>query len=441
MSQISISGTEIRARSAEESVLYDNWITWLKNLAIACIRKAHLPIEIGWKYNAVTYWMGLILFAMLDQTLEAITDELDDALWTQTRHHQRIKIYPQKYRGLYPRYERKYPNADQLRKYRNTLPEYLLKTLNHFIFECQLEYAESHRLISKTIDLLVDNTAEWYYGKDRYPDNPFITGGYNGPGTNHKRNYLGIMLKSGTTYLYCGVTMIKKEASNVPFILETLDWLILKGYRIRYVLGDRWFPTFELIQALTIRGVSYIGPYKKLAAIKRIILHFLETGKDYIIPYTIKGAPAKYYKETSIPIWLILTNPRGRRLNEIRQDYLMKTKSLKECMKEIMVMMTTEHPPKGRKARQGWAMQIFHRYTSRWHIETGFRDLNRITPTSNARTNGRKFFMNTVRYWIFNCWQLERAKRKKLRRSPKSWRRGPTLRRFRYVMKKVETCL
>jgi hypothetical protein len=28
--------------------------------------------------------MGLILFAMLDQTFEAITDELDDALWTQT---------------------------------------------------------------------------------------------------------------------------------------------------------------------------------------------------------------------------------------------------------------------------------------------------------------------------------------------------------------------
>jgi hypothetical protein len=398
-------------------------------------------MKYGTKYSAITFWMGLILSAMIDKTIDELADEMDDALWIHTRAHQRIKKYPQVYRGKYRRYERKFPNGDQIRKYRNTLPQYLLRTLNQYIFDCHLEYALAHNLITHDIELLIDNTSEWYYGKDEYPVNPFITGGYNGPGTNVRRNYLGIMLKSGTTYLYCGVEMIKKGESNVPFILQTVDRLIQKGFKVHYLMGDRWFPTYELLSELEVRRIPYLGPYKKWAGIKRIIEHFIRTGKDYIVSYTIKGAPAKWYHSPSIQVWLILTNPRGRRLEEIRKEYLSGAKSMKDCMKEIMVMVTTDKPPKGRKARQGWAMQICLHYKHRWHIETGFRDLNRIAPVSNARTNSRKYLMNTMRYWIFNSWQLERAKHKKLRRSPKSWRKKPTLRRFRYVLKKIETCL
>jgi len=69
-------------------------------------------------------------------------------------------------------------------------------------------------------------------------------------------------------------------------------------------------------------------------------------------------------------------------------------------------------------------------YKDQWHVETGFRDLNRIAPPSNARTNERKLFMFAVRYWVFNAWQLERAKRRQLRRCPKSWRKGPILHQF-----------
>ena len=35
------------------------------------------------------------------------------------------------------------------------------------------------------------------------------------------------MIKSGTTFLYCGVDIIKKKHSNVPYMIDTIDWLIL----------------------------------------------------------------------------------------------------------------------------------------------------------------------------------------------------------------------
>jgi IS4 transposase len=149
-----------------------------------------------------------------------------------------------------------------------------------------------------------------------------------------------------------------------------------------------------------------------------------------VVPYTVKGAPHKYYNQPGIQVYLILTNRQGRRLRDIRRDYAKKLKTLTECTKEIMVMMTTVRPPAEKKKRHGWSVQICRMYDHRWQIETGFRDLNRISPPSNARTNTRKLFMFSVRFWVYNAWQLERAKRRKLRRCPKSWRCGPTLKRF-----------
>ena len=235
--------------------------------------------------------------------------------------------------------------------------------------------------------------------------------------------------------------MIKKNHSNVPFILETIDWLMSKGFKIRYLIGDRWFPTVELLQELPSRGIDYIGPYIKWAPVKKAIERYIKKGGDYIIPYTLKGAPKTNYEIPGIQLWLILTNRQGRRLREIRRAYLSKTKTLDECVKEIMVMATTVCPPAGKKKRQGWAVQICRVYDHRWQIETGFRDLNRITPSSNARTNSRTLFMFSIRYWVYNAWQLERARRRRLRSCPKSWKNGPTLWRFMYCTIKLGVCV
>jgi len=434
------SGNELLLKPAEESVPYDNWLSWLKRFAVNCITKNHLPIKVGKFYSADNFWMVIIVHALMNLSLDEASDRLNQILWDKENSHRRHKISPTEYKGKFKRRKRKCPNGDQTRKYRNTLPNWLVKNLNRYIFEQQIDFAKKEKLITNELDILIDNTDQWYYGKDRYPANPFITKGYNGPGTSRKRKYLGIMLKSGTTYLYCGVDIIKKSHSNVPFILETIDWLIKKGFKIRYLIGDRWFPTIELLSELPSRKIDYIGPYKKWAPVRRIIEHYIKKGGSYIVPYTIKGATKTNYGKPGIQIWLILTNRQGRRLREIRRDYKTKVKTLDECVKEIMVMATTVRPPVGKKKRQGWAVQICRVYDHRWQIETGFRDLNRISPPSNARTNTRKLFMCSARYWVYNAWQLERAKRRKLRRCPKSWKKGPTLRRFTDCTIQIGVC-
>jgi hypothetical protein len=424
------SGNEFLLKPAEESAPYDYCLSWLKNLAVECVKKGHLPIKVGKIYGADDFWMILIIHAMMHLSLDEASDRLNRILWKIENSHRRHKIKPTEYRGKFKRRQRKCPNGDQTRKYRNKLPNWLVKDLNKFIFGQQIDYALRTGLITNEIELIIDNTDQWYYGNDRYPANPFITKGRRGPGTSRKRKYIGIMLKSGTTYLYCGVDLIKKKFSNVPFILKTADILLQKGFKIRYIIGDREFPTFELLKELPSRGIDYIGPYRKWKSVIRIVEHYIKYGGDYVVPYTVKGAPHKYYNQPGIQVYLILTNRQGRRLRDIRRDYAKKLKTLTECTKEIMVMMTTVRPPAEKKKRHGWSVQICRMYDHRWQIETGFRDLNRISPPSNARTNTRKLFMFSVRFWVYNAWQLERAKRRKLRRCPKSWRCGPTLKRF-----------
>jgi Transposase DDE domain len=441
MQQNQLSGMKVALQPAEESVPYEYWLSYVKNLALECVHRAHLSIHTGYKYTSVDFWKILLLHALMNLSLDDAADRLNHLLWSDTLSHQRNKKGPTLYQGDIARRERKCPNGDQVRKYRQTLAKWLVDKLNEFIFDCQLDYALTHHLISSDIDLIVDNTAQWYYGADTYPTNPFITKGYNGPGSNIKRNYLGVMIKSGTTYLYCGVAMIPKFGSNVTFITPILDRLIQKGFQIRYVIGDRWFPSYDLLAELDARGIYYLGPYRKWAPIRRAIILFLRTGKDYIFPYTIKGAPAKYYHKPGIRVWVILSNRRNRRLREIRKDFMDGTRSLGESVKDLLPMITSHPPPKGKKRCQGWARQICHRYDHRWQIESGFRDLNRTTPPSNARTNGRKHLMFSVRFWIFNAWQIERAKRKRLRAGPMSWRKGPTLRRFSRRVELMEACM
>ena len=432
MQTIPTSGLEFPLHPAEESSPYNYWLPWLKNLALEIINRTHLPREIGYKYSAEDFWEVLVLNCLMDLSIDEASDQLNKLLWQQSNLNRRRKKMPKQFKGDIVRRERKCPNGDQVRKYRQTLPLWILNRLNELIFDAQLDYALREGLISKEIDLLVDNNNQWYYGSDRYPANPFINKHYKGPGTSRRRNYLGLMLRSQGVSLFCGVYLIKKGDSNVPRILECVDRLIQRGFHINSVIGDRWFPTYELLSALQPRGVHYIGPYKKWAPIKRLLEQFLKGKGDYIQPYLVKGAPKKYYHAPAIPVWLIITNRQGRRLRDIRRDFKQKKLDLKGAMKELMVMLTTKPPPRGKKARQGWAVSICQKYDRRWQIETGFRDLNRMGPPSNAHTNARKFLMRSIQYWVYNAWQIERARRKQHRKFRKSWQKGPTLRQFSF---------
>lgn len=413
------------------------WLKWVLNPAQYCVAQAHLKRWKGKRFKNVDFWQGLILHALMGLSLDDGADRLNGLLWLAKRARDGPEVKPKKYGGLGDREERLCPNGDQLRKYRNWLAKAspgILARLNDFIFACMVKFALKHKYCKKDVDLLIDDTAQWYYGKDRFPVNPSITGTNKGPGTSHKRNYFACMLKAGKFYLYCGVFLVPKGESEVPRLEHVLDELAKLGVTVRLVMGDKWFPTFDLLDALRRRGIPYLGPYKRYPNIRKLIVQFLKHGGKYIFSSQVCGAPSGRKGRAPVDVTFILTNPRGRRLSEIRADYLIGAKCEADCLKEIMMMVTTDKPPKQKKAKQSWAVRLCQRYHVRWQIETGFRDVKRMTPESNARTNARKLLMFSARFWGFNLWQLARAEWRRQRRKGKCRRRVPTLRAFAHSL-------
>jgi len=141
MTQVTTSGTELHLRPEEELVPYDHWLSWLKNLALECIRKAHLALHAGWKYSAAEFWMVLVAHALLNLSLSASADRLNKLLWRHFNARRRRKAKPRQFAGPRQRRERKCPNGDQVRKYRKSLPDWVVNDLNHYIFERQVDYA------------------------------------------------------------------------------------------------------------------------------------------------------------------------------------------------------------------------------------------------------------------------------------------------------------
>src|SRR6056297_1180609 len=118
----------------------------------------------------------------MNLSLDEASDQHNQLLYDVENRHRRHKIRPDRFDNERDRKRRKCPNGDNVRKYRNSLPKHVIKNFNWVVFKSQIELAREEGLISDRIDVIVDNHDEWYYGTERFPDNPYITGGYNGPG-------------------------------------------------------------------------------------------------------------------------------------------------------------------------------------------------------------------------------------------------------------------
>lgn len=114
--------SKISPLSVEETVLYNQWLSWLKNLANNCIHHLHLSKKGGYKHKAMDVWKVIILSALLILSFD------EDAIVRQ---------------------ERLCPNGDQVRKYRNSLPKYVLENLIRTIFDLQLKYFDIQTILEK----------------------------------------------------------------------------------------------------------------------------------------------------------------------------------------------------------------------------------------------------------------------------------------------------
>ena len=139
MSPNTPSGQGFISKPAEESVPYDDWLSWLISFAVACVKHLHLKVNIGRRYTAHDFWMVLIAHALFCQSLDETSDRLNEMLWERENSRRRHKLSPPEYGGAFRRRKRKCPNGSQVRAYRNSLPKWLVKSLSRFIFGRQLD--------------------------------------------------------------------------------------------------------------------------------------------------------------------------------------------------------------------------------------------------------------------------------------------------------------
>lgn len=439
MTATSSSGPKMMLRSREGLVPIVNWFAFLMNVAERWMRKIKIVVATnGYKYKDLDFWRVLVYREMTRLPMGEAADDLNEELWEQKlKGRGRKRKIPRHLGGKYPRRERLAPNESQVNRFLRELPAWVKRSMPRFIFKAQVDLAKELGILGNTIEVYIDYTNKDYYGKDRFPHNPFITGTHKGAGTNRMRKYCALMLSSGTTRLFAGVFLTRKGESKVPAIGDALAMLVEWGFTIKRVLGDREFSTYDVITTLSKMNLPYIGTMKRTEPVKKVIDAFLMNKCSSVVSFTVNEHLSTLYKDGAIKVHLILKSDRGTRARDVRRALEQGKITLAEARKRIHVFITTETAPLVKKRWGSWGQGIVASFRKRWRIETGFRDCDAFTQTSHARDNETKTLGIVLDMFAYNAWQVERAIHRKRRRVPASWRLGPTRDRFMRKQSKI----
>jgi hypothetical protein len=423
-----IKGTEYHLYPAEELVSTYDWLSFFMKIADRCVQKYPLKFNLtGYQYTHTDYWRTLVFKALTQQTMKAATDELNDLLADLPSAKLKTK---KQLHGSVKRYSRLTPHETQMHDFVKKLPRRFKNNLIDEFFHTLLEVALEIGIITKHIVVKIDYTNKWYYGLVHSETQDGIIGTNEGPGTKWTRKYASLMIASGTTKLFAGLFLCKKAQSKVPELVRIKNLLQEWGFNIREIQGDREFSNYDLIATLNKEDIRYLGSMKRTPSIKPLVEQFLDGKIKAVISHLLKASAATQYKLGDIPTFLIFKTDPGTRIGELRKQLKLGIMTREQAIKHIHIFITTFKAPKSKRRWIRWGMGLVRRFSKRWQIETGFRDMNRIFPTSHARKHSTKTLMFAMQMWNYNIWQIQRASHRRLRRVPKSYRIGPTLERF-----------
>ncbi len=306
--------------------------------------------------------------------------------------------------------------------------------------KAQVDLALELGLLSREVEVYVDYTDKWYYGKDVFPANPYITGVHDGPGTNRARKFCALMLASGSTWLFAGVFLTQKGKSKAPAVADAIAKLRAWGFTVKRASGDREVSNYDVIARLAQLDIPYTGTMKKTPGVRPVVDAYLDGKFLPVVAHVLNQNQFTHYKLGPVAVHIIMKTDPGTRARDLRKALRAGKITREEARKKIHVFVTTESPPREKGKLVRWGLAIAQGFRRRWRIESGFRDLNRLFPTSHARSNDSKQLWLVLRMFAFNAWQIQRALRRGLRRVPASWREGPTLQRFGSITTKLFAC-
>lgn len=280
-----------------------------------------------------------------------------------------------------------------LRKARNLLRECLF---------WQLKEALERNLISQKVNLLIDFTEHAYYGNR---DDKMINGTNRQKGTKKMRHYLGFSILSRGVQLFVGLEHIAKGQSKIPVIIKFLDSLLDLGFELNFVLMDREFYRAELLDEIKGMKGNVLIPTKSFKRIKRMIEEYIQGNGKRTRKYTFSNAPGARCRFVQ-NVYIILNAKKRYTLLEVKKDFQKGNLTLHDASKLIYGIMTTQKP---RGESSSWASRTSRFYKKRWHIETGFSDLNRMGRRWKSKYDNTRYLDLLVRMLLYNSWKINKT--------------------------------
>lgn len=346
------------------------------------------------KYDADDFLRVFFYSEITGRSIDSASERLDRYFMNKRKGKRRRYADGRKKRNV--------PHQTDVNRYLRLIG---LTRARNILRECldnQLLEALKLRLISKTVNVLIDFTKHDYYGKR---GDKMITGTNRGKGTKKMRHYLGFSILSKGTHLYAGLEHVAKGRPKVSIIVEFLDHLLGLGFKLNFVMMDREFYNAELLDEIKGMKGNALNPAKEFKKIKHIIKEYLNgTGKRVRL-YTFSSAPGskfQFFQNT----YLILGAKKGHSLSEVKREFQRGKLSLKEASKLIYPIMTTQKP---RGNSNSWASRTSRLYKKRWFIETGFSDLNRMGRRWKSKYDNTRYLDLLVRMLLYNSWKINRA--------------------------------
>ena len=361
----------------------------------------------GWKkaknarYDTEDFLRVFFYSEMTGRSIDSASERLNKHFLNQKKGKQ--KMYAD------GRSKREVPHQTEVNKLLRCIGLEKARLILRVCLDHQLIEALKLKLISRKVNVLIDFTEHSYYGKR---DDKMIKGTNRGKGTKKIRHYLGFSILSRGIHLFAGLEQIAKGQSKIPVILKFLEHLIKLGFELNFVMIDREFYQAELLKEIKSLKGEVLIPSKSYKKINMMIEEYLKGKGKRIRRYTISSAPGGG-KQFSQNLYLLLKAKKGCSLSSVKQDFKKGKLTLKDAMKLIYAVMTTQKP---RSDTSSWASRTSRFYKKRWFIETGFSDLNRMGHRWKSSYDNTRYLDILVRMLLYNSWKINKAYLKKCRK-------------------------
>ena len=219
-------------------------------------------------------------------------------------------------------------------------------------------------------------------------------------GTKRFEAYATMQIVDGPINATLQSVRVTRDMDNVDFIREFAHTIHNYDIRVRLALLDREFFAVDVMQAIIDAGLDYLMPAVKTIRIKKLIDEYHNGTGSQVIEHTIKNSRGEEHTFRLIIVKRddkkkdkkASKNDDGNADSDPTDKYVVFATSLSaaQALREIEALPDD--------------------YRRRWGIETGYRQIDSVTPWTTSRDDRYRQFLFAAAIFMYNMWAIERAR-------------------------------